>query len=199
MDQEESMPRPKLHSDETILGAAQAVLMEKGPSDFTLSDVAGAVGISRAALIQRFKDKSTLHLKVMERMTKEVADYFEAASADKGLDALWAMLQDLISGMGSGEDAAGYLLLFWGDARDPLLRELALRRHELVRGAIEERLPPRPHPPEETSSLVQAVIHGACMQWLLARQGRLDDFMIEQTRRVLRCLYPGHEFGRTSP
>lgn len=70
------MPRPKLHSDEFILDTALGILLQKGPSAFTLSDVAEAVGISRAALIQRFKDKATLHRKVMERTTQEVRDYF---------------------------------------------------------------------------------------------------------------------------
>ena len=98
----EDMPRPKLHSDEFILDTALGILLQKGPSAFTLSDVAEAVGISRAALIQRFKDKATLHLKVMERNTQEVRDYFAGASPEKGLDPLWAMLKDLIAGMGDG-------------------------------------------------------------------------------------------------
>lgn len=80
----EDMPRPKLHSDEFILDTALGILLQKGPSAFTLSDVAEAVGISRAALIQRFKDKATLHLKVMERNTQEVRDYFAGASSRKG-------------------------------------------------------------------------------------------------------------------
>lgn len=103
------MPRPKLHSDEFILDTALGILLQKGPSAFTLSDVAEAVGISRAALIQRFKDKATLHLKVMERNTQEVRDYFAGASPEKGLDPLWAMLKDLIAGMGDGAGTEGYL------------------------------------------------------------------------------------------
>ena len=47
------MPRPKLHSDVEILQKAKVVLLREGPVDFTLSDVAKAVGMSRAALIQR--------------------------------------------------------------------------------------------------------------------------------------------------
>jgi AcrR family transcriptional regulator len=86
------MPRPKLHSDEAILDAARQVLLRRGPAGFTLSDVATAVGISRAALIQRFQDKTTLHRKVMERMTQEVRDYFAERPVEKGLDPLWDML-----------------------------------------------------------------------------------------------------------
>lgn len=188
------MPRPKLHSDEQILDIAQAVLVQKGPSDFTLSDVANAVGISRAALIQRFKDKAALHARVMERMTQEVRDYFAAASPQPGLDPLWAMLKDLIAGMGSGAGTEAYLLLLWGDIKDPALRALAHERNELVRMAIETRLPAMPHEPRQASLLVQAVIQGSCMQWLVAREGGLASFMTERTREVLCVLYPGHAF-----
>lgn len=166
------MPRPKLHSDDAILDVALEALLRKGPSAFTLSDVAGAVGISRAALIQRFKDKATLHEKVMQRMTAEVEDYFEDVVFGKGLEPLWLMLKDLIAGMGSGAGTEGYLLLMWGDIQNPSLRVLAARRNRLVLEAIQDRLPDKPHPPEPTARLIQAVIQGACTQWLAEPGGR---------------------------
>lgn len=188
------MPRPKLHSDEAILSAAQHVLLSKGPATFTLTDVANAVGISRAALIQRFRDKATLHNEVMKKMTQEVRDYFAAQPVEKGLVPLWAMLKELIGGMGEGEDTAGYLLLQWADIHDPALLELARERNRLVAEAIELRLPDRPHAPSETASLIQAVIQGACMQWLIAREGSVAVFMTNQTRRALKKLYPEQNF-----
>lgn len=188
------MPRPKLHSDETILDAALSALLRSGPSAFTLSEVAEAVGISRAALIQRFKDKSTLHEKVMERVTQEVRDYFANADPRTGLGPLWRMLKDLISGMGSGPGTEGYLLLLWADVRSPTLHDLAAERNRLVRLAIQNRLPEGPHAPQPTASLIQAVIQGACMQWLVEPEGDLASFMTEQTRRMLSTLYPEHAF-----
>lgn len=188
------MPRPKLHSDAFILDTALGILLRNGPSAFTLSDVAEAVGMSRAALIQRFKDKATLHRSVMERMTQEVRDYFANASPQQGLDPLWAMLKNLIAGMGSGDGTEGYLLLLWGDIGEPSLRALAAERNQLVRKAIEVRLPAAPHPPEPTAGLVQAVIQGACMQWLAEPDGELAAFMTDRTRRVLTVLYPQHTF-----
>ena len=189
------MPRPKLHSDEFVLDAALSVLLRKGPSAFTLSDVAEAVGLSRAALIQRFTDKATLHRKVMERITQEVRDYFAGADATKGLDPLWLMLKDLIAGMGSGAGTEGYLLLLWGDVQEPSLRALAAERNRLVLEAIEARLPAAPHPPGSTAGLIQAVIQGACMQWLAEPKGELAAFMTRQTRVLLTALYPRHAFS----
>lgn len=189
------MPRPKLHTDEFILDTALSVLLRKGPSAFTLSDVAAAVGISRAALIQRFKDKATLHRKVMERNTQEVRDYFADADFETGLEALWLMLKDLIAGMGSGPGTEGYLLLLWGDVQEPSLRALAAERNRLVLRAIETRLPETPHDRHETAVLIQSVIQGACMQWLVEPKGELASFMTERTRGILTLLYPGHDFG----
>lgn len=188
------MPRPKLHSDETILAAAQKVLLTRGPSDFTLSDVAAEVGISRAALIQRFTDKRTLHLRVMERSTQEVRDYFEAVPEQGGLAPLWAMLTDLIGGMGAGEGFAGYLLLEWSDVVDDDLNALARERNRLVFNAVRDRLPDVPHDPDIAAGLVQSVIQGAAMQWLIAKQGRLDRFVTSRTRQALQVLYPDHQF-----
>ncbi|MBG3876490.1 TetR/AcrR family transcriptional regulator [Desulfovibrio oxamicus] len=189
------MARPKLHSDEFILDIALSIMLQKGPSAFTLSDVAGAVGISRAALIQRFKDKATLHHKVMERNTQEVRDYFAKASPEKGLDPLWVMLKDLIAGMGNGAGMEGHLLLLWGDVQEPSLRALAAERNRLVLQAIEARLPAGPRPSGHTASLIQTVIQGACMQWLVEPEGELAAFMTERTRMLLAILYPDHVFG----
>lgn len=130
----------------------------------------------------------------MERSTQEVRAYFASASAEKGLDALWAMLKDLISGMGTGAGTEGYLLLLWGDIQEPSLRALAAERNRLVVKAIEERLPLGTPPRERAASLVQTVIQGACMQWLVEPDGELSAFMIERTRMLLSILYPSHKF-----
>lgn len=188
------MPRPKLHSDETILAKAHQVLLAKGPSNFTLTDVANAVGISRAALIQRFKDRDTLHLKIMQRATQEVRDYFAAAPGDVGLVPLWLMLKDLIDGVGSGDDFAGYLLIEWSDVTTPALNALAAERARLVRGAIAARLPESEPDREKTAGLVQSVIQGSSLQWLIEKSGPLNVFMTDKTRHLLETLYPDHIF-----
>lgn len=53
------MPRPKLVSDADVLEATRRVMLRQG-SSFTLNDVAGEIGLSRAALIQRFDNKAGL-------------------------------------------------------------------------------------------------------------------------------------------
>ena len=50
-----------------VLEAATVVLKRCGPIEFTLSGVAKEVGLSRAALIQRFTNRDTLLVRMMER------------------------------------------------------------------------------------------------------------------------------------
>nr|HPM52650.1 TetR/AcrR family transcriptional regulator [Rhodoglobus sp.] len=72
------MPRPKLKSDDEVLEAATAVLKRCGPIDFTLSGVAKEAGLSRATLIQRFTNRDTLLVRMMERGVAQVRRYLDA-------------------------------------------------------------------------------------------------------------------------
>jgi len=184
------MPRPKLVSDEQVLDATHAAMLRLGPDRFTLNDVAVAVGLSRAALVQRFTDKRRLHLLTMERATQEVRDYFAAAPRTTGLPALWAMLEDLIGGLGTGDGFNGYLLLASSDLTDSELNRLSRERNELVRGAIRDRLPAGAEH-DDAARLIQSVIQGASMIWLVERPGELAAYVLEETRKTLLRLYPG--------
>ncbi|MCO6179252.1 TetR/AcrR family transcriptional regulator [Ciceribacter sp. RN22] len=184
------MSRPKLHSDEEVLRKAKAVLLQEGPAAFTLSDVAKAVGMSRAALIQRFQDKATIHRRIMEELTKEVREFFASSSGERHVQSLWTFLRDMITGMDAEVGEESYLLLFWGDIVDPHLCRLALERNELVRKAIAARMPPTPHDPERASGLIQSVIQGSYMRWMVCKQGRLSEFMVSEVHHLLTVLYP---------
>ncbi len=165
----------------------------------TAGAACGRKSLSSARIQAIFTSNDTplgeCRLKVMERNTQEVRDYFAGASPEKGLDPLWAMLKDLIAGMGDGAGTEGYLLLLWGDVQEPSLRALAAERNRLVLKAIEARLPAGPRPPEHTAGLIQTVIQGSCMQWLVEPEGELAAFMTKRTHMLLSVLYPDHVFG----
>ncbi len=184
------MPRPKLVSDAEVLDATLRVMLRLGPDRFTLTDVARAVGLSRAALIQRFGDKAALQRQTMQRQTDVVHEYFANAPRQTGLKALWAMLRDLIAGLGTGEDFSGYLLLAWGDVNDPDLNRLARERNAAVRDSILTRLPPGPEA-DTNAGLIQAVIQGASMLWMVGQEGGLAEFVEAQTHKIITRLYPG--------
>ncbi|MCP3140851.1 TetR/AcrR family transcriptional regulator [Pyxidicoccus xibeiensis] len=187
------MPRPKLHSDEAILDAAMEVLLRRGPGEFTLNDVAVELGMSRAALIQRFKNKDTLYRRAMERSGEQRRDYLASMPVEVGAPGLWRFLTDIVAGMGSGEGLEGHLLLGWQDLRDTTLRRMALERNLMVRDAIAARLPESAER-DAVAAVLQDVIVGATMQWMVERQPPLTRYVLERLRRVLRLMFPKESF-----
>lgn len=188
-----AVPRPKLHSDEAILDAAMEVLLRRGPAEFTLNDVAIELGMSRAALIQRFKNKDTLYRRAMERSGEQRRDYLAGIPVEVGAQGLWRFLTEIISGMGTGEGLGSYLLLAWQDLRDTALRRMALERNLMVRKAIAARLPKMAER-DEVAAVIQDVIAGATMQWMMEREPPLTRYVLERVRRVLDLLFPHESF-----
>ncbi len=105
------MPRPKLKSDDEVLEAATVVLKRCGPIEFTLSGVAKEVGLSRAALIQRFTNRDTLLMRMMERGVEQVRHYLNAIPIGAGPQGLWEFLQVLVRSMNTRNDfSVNYLI-----------------------------------------------------------------------------------------
>jgi TetR/AcrR family macrolide resistance operon transcriptional repressor len=173
------MARRKTISDETVLDAALRVMVAKGPSDFTLADIAAAAGISPATLVQRFGDKHRLIIAAFAQDN----DAFERALAElplgKGADAVIAVFRLLSPGAVDVGVFADQLLWLRQDMRDPDLNRLARDRFRMLREAIAQRLPPLAVAPDVAARLVEAQWQGALNQWGIAPEGRLVDFVTE--------------------
>lgn len=182
------MPRPKSISDEALLDAAAKVLFEGGSADFTLSDVAAAAGIARATLIQRFGNRETILRRVAERQVAATAEYLSELPLERGMEGLWAFLQTIIDGMGDGQDFGVHVQLAWLEASDPELRRHAAARYALVQSAIAARLPEGVDNAEDVAIHLHAVISGASMQWVAARQGTLNAYVLDRLEKALRIL-----------
>src|SRR5579864_2718623 len=67
------MARPFTATDEDILNAAGRVIARRGPDGFSISEVAADVGLSRAAIILRFKSTHALKVTLLTRMVEQFA------------------------------------------------------------------------------------------------------------------------------
>ena len=186
------MARPKLKSDDEVLDAANAVLKRRGPLEFTLNDVGEEVGLSRAALIQRFTNKETLLHRMSERDVKRVREELAKLPATAGPQGVWQFLQVLVRGMGRGYDFSVNALITWYETQHPDLRRLAARRARYVRDAIRQRLPE--DAPPNAAVLLHSVLIGASMQWVVAPRRKLADEVLAQVAAALRLLFPGETF-----
>lgn len=165
------MPRPKLKSDDEVLEAATVVLKRCGPIEFTLSGVAKEVGLSRAALIQRFTNRDTLLVRMMERGVEQVRHYLNAIPIGAGPQGLWEFLQVLVRSMNTRNDFSVNYLISWYELQVPELRTLAIQRNRAVVEGIRKRLPPGA--PAAAELLLHSVIAGATMQWAVDPDGEL--------------------------
>ena len=185
------MPRPKLKSDDEILEAATAVLRRCGPLDFTLSEVAKEVGLARATLIQRFTNRDTLLVKMMERSVLQVQIYLDAMPTANGPQDLWDFLQALVRSMNTRYDFSVNFLISWYEIQVPELRKLAIQRNRSVLEGIRKRLPPETTTGAEW--LLHSVIAGASTQWAVDPNGQLAEHVLVQIAGVLRLLFPHHQ------
>ncbi|SSI83867.1 TetR family transcriptional regulator [Acinetobacter baumannii] len=133
------MPRPKLKSDDEVLEAATVVLKRCGPIEFTLSGVAKEVGLSRAALIQRFTNRDTLLVRMMERGVEQVRHYLNAIPIGAGPQGLWEFLQVLVRSMNTRNDFSVNYLISWYELQVPELRTLAIQRNRWRDDAVGRR------------------------------------------------------------
>jgi TetR/AcrR family macrolide resistance operon transcriptional repressor len=185
------MPRPKLKSDDEVLDAATAVLKRLGPTAFTLADVAKAVGLSRATLIQRFTSRDVLLVRMMERAVAQVRDHLDRMPSAPGPEGAWTFLQALVREMGTGYEFSVNVLISWYETQVPELRALAAQRNRLVQEAIERRLPA--DAPAGAGALLHAVVAGAAMQWVADPEETLADAVLARVAVVLRLMFPRHE------
>ena len=184
------MPRPKLRSDDEILDAAVAVLRDRGPLAFTLSDVAAAVGLSRAALIQRFTNRDTLLVRMMRRSIAQARVHLDAIPIGPGPQGLWTFLQSLLRSMNTRYDFSVNFLITWYELQVPELRALARQRTRAAIAELDRRLPRGA--PAGAAPLLHAVIAGAATQWTTEPRGTLADYVLAQLAATLRLMFPSH-------
>jgi AcrR family transcriptional regulator len=185
------MPRPKLRSDDEVLEAATGVLKRCGPIGFTLSEVAKEVGLSRAALIQRFTNRDTLLLRMMERSVRQVQIHLDAMPSGAGPQGLWDFLQVLVRSMSTHYDFSVNFLISWYELQVPELRKLAIQRNRSVVEGIRKRLPTGASAGAEL--FLHCIIAGATTQWAVDPRGELADHVLAHVAAALRLMFPDQE------
>ncbi len=187
------MARPKLTSDDEVLDAANRVLKRKGPLAFTLNDVGQEVGLSRAALLQRFSTKETLLIRMAERDVAQVRAHLAQLPARVGPEGVWEFLQTLVRGMGHGYEFSVNALISWYETQVPELHRLASLRAKYVQDAIRQRLPPEA--PPHAATLLHSVMVGASVQWMVTPRRKLADHVLAQVAQTVRLLFPKSQVG----
>lgn len=161
------MPRPKLVSDTDVLDATRRVMLREG-AGFTLADVAAEVGLSRAALIQRFENKAGLARQLATHNRGELEALIAADPIDnKGPQRVLVLLERVL------------------EAFEPSVLLADAATADTLREAIVARLDePSRQRAGEVRDLVMTVLQGAAVEGARTHvAGRL--------RLALKLVYAG--------
>src|SRR5262245_12990227 len=82
------MARPLTVSDDQILRAAGKLIHRDGPAAFSIAQVANQVGLSRAAIILRFKSTQALKIASLRQMVEQFETALSALPKSPGGDNL---------------------------------------------------------------------------------------------------------------
>ncbi len=174
------MPRPQTRSDDDILDATGGTVARLGPERMTLADVGRAVGLSPAALVQRFGSKRRLLLAFAAREAARAGALRERPlPSGSPVAAMWAFLAELSEGLDDPEELVHGLAFLQID-----LTDAAFHRHAQTQArAVEDHLTrliaagvaagellagtsPRP-----LARAVHAMWNGAILTWGVQRRG----------------------------
>lgn len=190
------MARPQSVSDEAILSAAQRVISQRGYDAFTLSEVADEVGLSRAAIILRFKSTQALKL----RLTSEAVDRFVQSIEALPLLRNGDGLLDLASFIGARISDRSRVGLFFRMHRanlgDKELAEIEHKRERAWRCAISDRMPKVSISHESAVAAFAAHLAGSILSWEAESERDGAAYLVKRTEEWLTLAHI--PFGRRS-
>ncbi len=177
------MARPKQVTDETLFSTAQHLYMVRGHQQFTLSELARELDISRAAIIQRFEGVEALK----RTLSEQALTYFEkllgSVSAARSAASLMALAVCIGDMLGSRAQLASFLQGFQADLADEALAQLDKRRTEVLFDAVSKRMPELVISHDAAVEAFIAHLGGTLLQWqVIPEEISPAKFLIERTR-----------------
>ena len=176
--------RPRVISDDAIYLAGLQVLAEHGSSGLTLGRVAKVLGVTPAAVRQRFGSKRGFLVEMAKRRVEQTERRFAEARAafPSPLEALQAAFVAEMDQIGQPEQVANAFSAYTDNIGDPDMRasfaaELAImERHigELLRAAAERGEIAGPAT-AELASTVLAAVEGTMLMWAIDPRGDITE------------------------
>jgi AcrR family transcriptional regulator len=187
-------PRPRRASDQDILMAAFRAIARLGPARLTLADVAKDVGVSPAAIVQRFGSKRALLLAAAADAAGGGQYIFPGLRARhrRPIDALLG-LAECMTLMGTTPEAiANNLVFFQVDLKDDEFHRHALAASGGMRAGIKALIRDAVAAGElvrcdasRLAAAVHATINGSVLNWSVHREGSLVAFVRRDLSTVL--------------
>lgn len=190
------MARPRTVSDDEILAATMTAIGRHGPARLTLANVAREVGLSPAALVQRFGSKAQLLRAASARGAGHAEAVFDqaAVATDSPATALVDAMATFGGEITTREELANHLGMLQLDLTQPDLRQQAVAQARTLRGRLTDLLSRANaagelavDDPEALADTVYTTYNGALIAWAIDGDGPLVDWI---RTRILAVLAP---------
>lgn len=187
------MARPRTVSDDQILSATMTAIGRHGPARLTLAHVAQEVGLSPAALVQRFGSKAALLQAAAARGADQAAAVFDRAQAASSPVAAVVTAMAMFAGdIRSRDEMANHIGMLQLDLTQPDLREQAALQARTLRDRIADLLRDARvageldvDDPAAMADVVYTTYNGALITWAIDGSGSLAEWVAGRIRAVL--------------
>jgi AcrR family transcriptional regulator len=176
------MARPQSVSDEEILHVAWQVIARRGYNSFTLAEVAEAVGLSRAAIILRFKSTKALRLRLATHMTDRFEQRFTEMPVSRSGDALLDFAEMMGKWIDSHDKFARFMAIFHENIQDEELAAIERKRGDILHRAVTLRMPKTALDTKSAVLSFRAQLSGAMMQWEVESGVSPSDYLVARTQ-----------------
>jgi TetR/AcrR family macrolide resistance operon transcriptional repressor len=182
------MARTSTVSDDEIFEAARKVIGRRGADAFTLSEVASDVGLSRAAIILRFKSTHDLKITILGRMVNQFIRLLDDLPKVPGGDHLIAVAEFIGNHAGNQDASASFFSDYSRNLKDTELLALEKRRGDALHLAITNVMPETAV--ERSSAVIafRAHLAGSIMAWVASNETDPGIYLAERTREWLRLV-----------
>lgn len=179
------MARPLTVTDDDIVQAASAVVRRAGYDGFTISEVARELGLTRAAIRQRFGTVDNLKAIVSRLKAEQLEELIDQLSAVPGPEGLLEFATFLGGMIGSRENLSSFLQGYSRTIQDEVRLQLEERRGRAMRMAIQRVMPPCNVVPEIAADMFMTFMSGSMLAW---KSGRSEDAISFLRERALQWM-----------
>ena len=168
-------------TDADILRAARRVIGRRGYDGFSLSAVAKDLGVSRGAIILRFKSTHLLKLRLAAWQIENLEAFLRSLTALKSGDGLLHFAA-AIGGLINQDNLRSFSVVVQGNLEDTRLAKIESRRRPLMRAAIAARMPKSAIDREAAVTLFEAHMSGSIRQWESMSRISAAAYLVAQTK-----------------
>ena len=162
-----AMARPFTATDDEILLAARKVITLHGPDAFSIAAVATEVGLSRAAIILRFKSTHALKVASLEKMVQQFVEVLETLPKTPSGDNVLRVAAFIGSYVRTRESSVRFFSNYYSSSvLDRELLDLERRRGDALHAAISRVMPETTIDHDATVVAFRAHLTGSIMAWL---------------------------------